>query len=120
MRSGREILYFTLLSNQASQQIMLNIYRAKRNQVVKILRESKQTFFNQRLNNADTKTFWKTVRFLNRDYSSIPTLLDGDGTTTVESSSAKAACLNNVFYTCFNQNYPPLTEEVHVWFSRSK
>ena len=52
------------------------------------------------------------VRFLNRDYSSIPTLLDGDGTTTVESSSAKAACLNNFFFTCFNQNYPPLTEEV--------
>ena len=42
--------------------------------------------------------------------TSIPTLLDGDGSTTVESSSAKAACLNNVFYTCFNYNYSPLTD----------
>ena len=95
-------------------------YRAKRNQVVKMLRESKQTFFNQHLNNADTKTFWKTVRFLKRDYSSIPTLLDGNGTTTVESCSAKAACLNviktradyvylqedvNSISTCIEQKY---------------
>jgi len=75
-----------------------------------MLQENKQTFFNQCLNNADTKTFWKTIRLLNHDYSSIPTLLDGDGSTTVESSSAKAACLNNIFYTCFNHNYPPLTD----------
>ena len=67
-------------------------------------------FFNQRLNNADTKTFWKTLRLLNHDYSPILTLLDGDGSNTVESSSAKAACLNSFFYTCFNHNYPPLTD----------
>jgi len=54
-------------------------------------------------------TFWKTIRLLYHDYSSIPTLLDGDGSTTVESSSVKAACLNNFFYTCFNYNYPLLT-----------
>ena len=36
-------------------------YKAKHNQVVKMLQESKQTFFNQCLNNADTKTFWKTI-----------------------------------------------------------
>ena len=83
-------------------------YKAKHNQVVKMLRESKQTFFNQRLNNA--KTFWKAIRLLNCDYSSIPTLLDGDGSNTVESSSAKAMCRNNFFYTCFNHNYPPLTD----------
>jgi len=67
-------------------------------------------FFNQRLNNADTKTFWKTIRLLNHDYSPIPTLLDGDGSTTVKSSSAKAAFLNSFFYTSFNHNYPPLTD----------
>jgi len=57
-------------------------------------------------------TFWKTIRLklLNHDYSSIPTLLDGDGSTTVESSSVIAASLNNFFYTCFNYNYPPLTD----------
>ena len=58
-------------------------------------------FFSQHLNNADAKIFWNTVRLLNGNYSSIPTLQDGDGSATVESSSAKADCLNN-FYTCFN------------------
>jgi len=82
-------------------------YKAKCNQVVKMLRESKQTFFNQHLNNADTKPFWKTIRLLNHDNSSIPTLMDGDGSTAVESSPAY---LNNFFYTCFNHNYPPLTD----------
>jgi len=33
---------------------------------------------------------------------SIPTLLDADGSTIAQSSSAKAAFLNNFFYTCFN------------------
>ena len=75
-----------------------------------MLWESKQTFFNQHLNNADTKPFWKTIRLVNHDYSSSPTLLDVDGSTAVESSPAKAAYLNNFLYTCFNHNYPPLTD----------
>jgi len=67
-------------------------YKAKRNQVVQILRASKHAFFNQHLNNADAKTFWKMVRFLNGNYSSILTLLDSEGSATVKSSSAKADC----------------------------
>ena len=52
-------------------------YNQKRNQVVSMLRESKQSFFDNNLNQTDVKTFWKTVRILNRDYSSsIPTLTD--------------------------------------------
>jgi len=74
-------------------------YNAKHNQVVKMLQESKQTFFNQRLNNVDTKMFWKNYQ------DSEPRLLIHSHvpcwmvTTTVdsESSSAKAACLNNFF-----------------------
>jgi len=64
-------------------------YKAKCNQVVKMLWENKQTFFNQHLNNADTRPFWKTIRLLNHDYSSIPTPMDVDGSTAVESSPAK-------------------------------
>ena len=84
-------------------------YKAKRNEVVLILRKSKQSFFNQNLNNADTKTFWKTVRLLNGNSSSISTLLDVANSASMESSSAKADCLNKYFYTCFNHNHPPLT-----------
>jgi len=75
-----------------------------------ILRASKHAFFNQHLNNADAKTFWKTVRFLNGNYSSIPTLLDSERSATVKSSSAKADCLNSFFYSCFNRSFPPLTD----------
>jgi len=89
-------------------------YKAKCNQGVQIFRESKHAFFNQHLNqhlnNADAKTFWKTVRFLNGNSPSIPTLLDGEGSATVKSSSAKADCLNSFFYTCFDRSFPPLTD----------
>ena len=81
-------------------------YKAKRNEVVFILRNSKQSFFNQNLNNAD---ICKTVRLLNGSSSSIPTLLDVANSASMESSSAKADCLNIYFYTCFNHNHPPLT-----------
>ena len=40
-------------------------YNQKRNQVVSMLRDGKQLFFDQQLNNVDTKTFWKTIRLLN-------------------------------------------------------
>ena len=84
-------------------------YNQKRNQVVCMLRNGKQSFFNQQLNDVDTKTFWKTIRLLNQDYSSrIPTLLDG--TKSIESILEKATMLNNYFYTCFNHRQPPLLD----------
>ena len=74
-----------------------------------MLRDSKQAFFDEHLNKADMKTFWKTVRVLNRDYSSrIPTL--SDGVKTADSSLDKAIILNNYFYTCFNHKIPPLQQ----------
>ena len=48
-------------------------FNVQRNQVVVLLRKSKQSFFN-RLNDADAKTFWKTMRYLNNQLTSIPTL----------------------------------------------
>lgn len=84
-------------------------YNQKRNQVVSMLRESKQSFFDNNLNQTDVKTFWKTVRLLNRDYSSsIPTLCDG--ATTADTNLDKATLLNNYFYTCFNHEQPPLQQ----------
>ena len=77
-------------------------YNSKRNEVVNMLRECKQSFFNQQLNNVDTKTFWKTVHSLSQSSSStIPMLQDGD--KSVKSSLDKATTLNNFFYTCFNR-----------------
>ena len=76
-------------------------YNRQRNRVVTMLRNAKQLFFDK-LNAADTKTFWKTVRQLNQQHSSIPVLKDNG--ITVESSADKAALLNNYFYTCFNHS----------------
>ena len=71
-------------------------YNRKRNEVVSMLRECKQSFFNLQLNNADTKTFWKTVCSLKQMSSStIPTLHDGD--KTARTSLDTATTLNNFF-----------------------
>ena len=84
-------------------------YATKRNQVVDMVRRAKQTYFNDYLNGADVKTFWKTVRQLNCNTctSSIPTLTSS--TCIAHTSVAKATVLNNFFYTCFNKDLPPLS-----------
>ena len=79
-------------------------YTVKRNQTTALLRKSKQSFFNK-LNNADAKTFWKSVRSLNHKPTSMPTLQHNG--TKLETSESKADALNNYFYTCF---FPPLTD----------
>ena len=72
-----------------------------------MVKRRKQSYFNDYLNGADVKTFWKAVRLLNSNTSSIPTLTDGNH--TAETSMAKAITLNNFFYTCFNKDQPPLS-----------
>ena len=72
-----------------------------------MVRNSKQEYSNSHLNGADVKTFWKTVRLLNCNTSSIPTLTDG--LHTAGTSMAKATILNNFFYKCFNKDQPPLS-----------
>ena len=67
-------------SGKASDHVK---YKLKRNHVVTMLRTSKQLFFNK-LNDADSKTFWKTVRLLNHQQTSIPTLHHNG--TAIESS----------------------------------
>ena len=63
-------------------------------------------YFNGHLNGADVKT-WKTVRLLNCNTSSIPTLTDD--LHTAGTSMAKATILNNFLYKCFNKDQPPLS-----------
>ena len=75
----------------------------ERNQVVNMVRRSKQTSY---LNGADIKTFWKTVRPLNCNTTSIPTLTDSHN--TAETSMTKATILNN-FFTRFNKDQPLLS-----------
>ena len=87
-------------------------YKSLRNKVVSLLRQAKKKFF-EKLNSADQKVFWKTVKMLNNTTSSIPTLTTQSGVQAV-SSSDKASTLNEYFFSCFNTCLPPLSEENHI------
>ena len=69
-----------------------------------MLRRSKQAFFDK-LNSADTKTFWRAVRVLNHQQTSLPTLNHNHG-ASIHSNECKADALNHYFYSCFNQRFP--------------
>ena len=81
-------------------------YKSARNSVVSLLRQSKAIYF-QNLSNSGGKKFWKAVKLLNKQDSSIPTLIDSTG-ASINSSSEKASLLNYYFNDCFNVNVPPL------------
>ena len=81
-------------------------FKKLRNKVVKLMRNAKSSYF-QRLNPRDKKQFWKAVKHVNKQQSTIPTLHYKD--TTAESNSEKASVLNEFFSTCFNRDIPSLT-----------
>ena len=80
-------------------------YRKLRNKVVKLLRNAKKSYLNN-LDVRDKRKFWKTVKFLNKQQSSIPPLHHQG--TTANSDHEKATMLNDFFSTCFNRTVPPL------------
>ena len=59
-------------------------YKAVRNQTLQQLRSSKRLYLAQ-LNPRDSKSFWKTVKFLNKNQNSIPTLSQGETIATTGS-----------------------------------
>ena len=81
-------------------------FKKLRNKVVKLMRSAKSYYF-QRLNPKDKKQFWKAVKYLNKQQSTIPTLRYQD--TTAESNPENASLLNAFFSTCFNRDIPPLS-----------
>ena len=86
-------------------------YKKLRNKVVKLLRllRSSRKEFYGRINLADKKQFWKTIKFLSKKLkqTSIPGLhhLGKSAKTSV----AKAEMLNAFFGSCFNTSTPPLS-----------
>ena len=83
-------------------------YRAARNRVVALLRLSKAKYFNN-LRSLDAKEFWKAIKLLSKQESSIPTLINNG--TPVEDNRGKAVLLNEFFHSCFNNHTPPLTPQ---------
>jgi len=80
--------------------------------------ESKQTFFNQHVNNKDSKIL-KTIRLLYHDYSSNPTLLDGDG-SLLNVAQQKQLCEKLYLLLLQSQlsssNQCSSRPRLHIWF----
>ena len=81
-------------------------YKAVCNQTLQQLCSSKRLYLAQ-LNPRDPKSFWETVKFLNKNQNSIPTLSQGEVIATT--GTEKANMLNEFFCSCFNTAFPPLT-----------
>ena len=80
-------------------------FKNQRNLVVSMIRKSKKNFFD-RLNTKDDKLFWKTIKTLNGNTCSIPTLKENG--RTFDKPIEKATALNIFFHYCFNLKCPPL------------
>ena len=82
-------------------------YKKLRNKVVKMLREAKNSYLN-RLNVGSRKQFWKAVKVLSTQQSTISTLHHQED--IAETNYEKATMLNNYFSTCSNTSVPPLLQ----------
>ena len=80
-------------------------YKAARNTVVALLRRAKSDYFLQ-LNPKDSGKFWKAVKYLNKQQSVIPDLVQDQ--TTASTDRQKAEVLNS---NCFNRSLPALTKD---------
>ena len=83
-------------------------YKAQRNKVTAMLKETKKEFF-RKINPHNLKEFWKACKMLSRSSASIPTLQIG--TNVAQSNDEKAELLNTFFATCFNNSHIPLTDD---------
>ena len=84
-----------------------NKYKRMRNKVTAMLRSAKQKYFDS-LSTAGNKKFWKTVKLLNKQQVSIPTLQE-DGVSAV-TDEEKSNMLNEYFSKCWNHSEPPLSD----------
>ena len=85
-------------------------FRSACNKVTSLLCRAKANYFKN-LNPRDPKKFWKAVKYLNKQHSTIPTLQYGE--QTANNDRQKAKMLNAYFSTCFNRSHPPLSS-IHV------
>ena len=80
-----------------------------RNTVTSMIRKSQRAYFNT-LSSTNKKQFWKAIKCLSKQKSTIPTLMLND--VSVSTNSAKAKMLND-FSSCFNPAVPPLLESLN-------
>ena len=81
-------------------------YNSQRNEVVSMIRQSKQSFFDKMDSARNSNNFWKFIHRLNYKQLLIPTLKCNG--VSFEARASKAAVVNNYFFNCFNHNFPTL------------
>ena len=79
-------------------------YTSLRNQVVHTLRQAKKDHL-KKVSGQGSKQFWKTVKFLKKASSQIPTL--NNGSIIASTNVDKASVLNEVLSQNFNSTVPP-------------
>ena len=97
-----------LLYKQGKLSGNLSKYKLMRNKVTWELRGVKKSYF-QKINPKKPKEFWRTIKYLSKQQSSIPTLADEDGNEAL-TGSQKADMLNKFFSNCFNCLSAPLKD----------
>ena len=95
------------LREHASQVTGRSSYKKKRNKAANLLKRSKVMFFS-RANPSDPKSFWKTVKVVQKKESQIPFLMSTNG-DVISDNIAKDNLLNNFFCSCFNHKVPSLS-----------
>ena len=99
------MLHFKLLGDLL-KPAQYSKFRRLRNKVVKMILNAKSSYFKN-LNPRNKKQFWKAVKCLNKQQSTIPTLHHQG--TAAESDSEKASLLNECFSACFKRDTTPLS-----------
>jgi len=80
-------------------------YKVLCDSVTSMIRKSQAIFFKN-INPANKKQFWKTMKYLNKHRSTIPTL--SVSKVSASTDFAKTTLLNDYFSSCFNTAVPPL------------
>ena len=112
LRVGRRRTLLYRKAKRSGCSRHLQQYKSVRNRFVKLLRKAKHDFFNK-LNSANQKLFWKTIKHLQKTKSTIPVLTHNGIRAT--SDTKKANVLNDFFQKCFNTSMPPLIQsETHL------
>ena len=97
-----------LLYKRGKRSGNLSKYKSMRNKVTRELHRAKLKFF-QKINPRNPKEFWRAIKYLNKQQSSIPSLVDEDGNKAA-TGAQKADMLNKFFSRCFNSRCAPLEE----------
>ena len=99
-------------AKKSKHRVDFTKYKRMRNKVINHLRTAKQRHFSSLLT-TDTKTFWKTVKSINKQQVTIPALKQ-DSVHAV-TDTEKSNMLNNYFSKCWNSKEPPLTESLDIY-----